>query len=254
MNDLKQFPEGMMPLGESKFSFSCHPGVKCFTVCCKNVDMILYPYDIIRLKNALGIDSAHFMERYARLVKGENPFFPTVMLKLSDDPVGRCPFLHESGCSVYSDRPSACRMYPLERAVDRTPENRKIKEYYFLTRHDYCLGHHEDKEFSVRQWIRDQRQEDYNSMNELWTEMDTLFATNPWQGEGSGGRKQQLAFMVCYDIDGFRNLVMERRLVEQFSLSKDIRRRISHNDVELMKFGFEWLKYFLTGRSSLVKK
>ena len=34
-------------LVEDKFRFDCHPGVPCFTRCCKDADMYLYPYDII---------------------------------------------------------------------------------------------------------------------------------------------------------------------------------------------------------------
>jgi uncharacterized protein len=254
MKDLKNFPPGMTPLGDAKFKFCCHPAVSCFTVCCRNVDMILYPYDLIRLKRTLKIDSAQLLQKYTRLVKGENQFFPTVMLKLSEIAGNPCPFLDDSGCTVYRDRPSACRTYPLERAVDRMPERGNKREYYFLTQHEYCLGHKEEKWLSVHEWIRDQRLNDHNMMNELWTEMDTIFSQNPWQGEGHGGPKQQLAFMVCYDIDGFRRFVVERKLLNQFSLSKEIRNRIAREDGELLKFGFEWLKLVFTGKSSLVKK
>jgi hypothetical protein len=145
-------------------------------------------------------------------------------------------------------------MYPLERAVDRMPDKRGAKEYYFLVKHSYCMGHREEKTYTVREWIRDQRLHDYNVLNELWTEIDTIFSGNPWQGEDHAGMRQQLAFMVCYDIDRFRKMVEEKKLVEQFVVSKEVRKNIRANDVELMKFGFEWLKLFLTGRSSLIKK
>jgi hypothetical protein len=145
-------------------------------------------------------------------------------------------------------------MYPLERAVDRNPDKRGAKEYYFLVKHSYCLGHREKNTYTVREWIRDQRLHDYNLMNELWTEIDTIFSGNPWQGEGHAGKRQQLAFMVCYDIDRFRKMVEDKKLVEQFVISREFRKNIAGNDVELLKFGFEWLKFFLTGRSSLVKR
>jgi len=60
--------------------------------------------------------------------------------------------------------------------------------------------------------------------------------------------------MVCYDIDGFRRLVEEKKLSDQFTLSKEIRRRISSEDSELLKFGFEWLKLIFGGKSSLIRK
>ncbi len=248
----KIFPEGMIPLGSSFFTFDCNPGVSCFTSCCKNVNLTLYPYDIIRLKNGLRMDSEDFMRAHSFLVRGDNPFFPTVKLKLNDDREKSCPFLTATGCSVYSDRPSACRTYPVERAVDRSCENGISSDFYFLTSHSYCLGHNEKKEFKVDSWIRNQRLTEYNTMNALWVEIDSLFATNPWKGEGEGGEKQQLAFMVCYNIDGFRRFCEEFSLLKQFKIGGHFKRRIAKEDQELLKFGFEWLKTIFTGKSSLL--
>lgn len=213
--------------------------------------MTLYPYDIIRLKKALKIDSEEFMRSYSVLVKGDNPFFPSVKLQLSKEKI--CPFLAD-GCTVYSNRPSACRTYPLERAVDRRTKGGRPEDFYFITSHDYCKGHHEDKIYTVAGWVRSQGLHSYNTMNDLWAEMDTLFASNPWQGEGAAGERQQLAFMVCYNIDGFRRFTKEHQLLKQFVMKKDERRRIEKEDEELQKFGYAWLKLVLTGRSSLVRK
>lgn len=251
---VKEFPKGMVPLGDSEFLFECHPGVECFTVCCKKVEMILYPYDIIRLKNCLNIDSEEFVRSYTYLAKGDNPFFPTVKLKLIDDEISACPFLSPEGCTVYQDRPSACRTYPLERAVDRSPDSGAPDEYYFLTDHSYCKGHNEDTTNSVISFTRQQRLIEYNTINDLWAELDTLFSTNPWKGEGAAGEKQQLAFMVCYNIDGFKRFIEQHQLLKQFKLDKNFKRRIIKEDGELLKFGFEWLKLILTGRSSLIRK
>lgn len=254
MNTNKDFPEGMVPLGGEKFQFSCHAGVKCFTFCCRNVDMFLYPYDIVRLKKSLQIDSESFLRFYARLVNASHPYFPAVMLKLNDDGEKSCPFLSEKGCSVYHDRPSACRTYPLERAVDRESVRGRCSDFYFMTGHGYCYGHQEDNFYSVREWVREQQLDEYNSMNDRWAELDTLFSKNPWKGEGNGGPKQQMAFMVSYDVDGFRSLVGRQQILEQFLLPKDQKMRIQSDDTALLQFGFEWLKMFLTGKSSLIRR
>jgi uncharacterized protein len=248
----KKFPEHMVPLENKKFNFSCHPGLKCFTACCKNVDMHLFPYDIIRLKNALHIDSETFLRKNTHLVQGSNPFFPSVKMKLLEDASRACPFLLENGCSVYTDRPSACRTYPLERAVDRRPGKHQTREYYFLTNHYYCLGHKEASVFSVKEWIRSQRLDAFNMMNDLWAEIDSIFLANPWKGEGRGGPKQQLAFMVCYNSDAFRKYMSVNNLLQNFSLSREQKTSIETDDSELLKFGFQWLKHFLTGKSNLI--
>lgn len=250
-NDRSEFPEGLVPVGKNEFNFNCHPDVPCFTNCCKRVELILYPYDAIRLKNILKIDSEKFLYEHVNLIKGNNPYFPSLMLKLDEDEF--CPFLKQSGCSVYVDRPSACRTYPLERAVNRKNEKAgRPEDFYFLTNHDYCHGHKEEKIFTVKSWLRNQRIDEFNSANDLWTSMDTLFAENPWKGEGVGGSKQQMAFMICYNIDGFRRFCEESHADKQFKLNKDQRRRMDQDDLELQKFGFEWLKLILTGKSSLV--
>jgi len=250
----KQFPEGMTPLGESGFSFDCNPGVDCFTLCCKNVDLTLYPYDIIRLKSFLAIDSQEFLRNHTFLQKGANPYFPTVKLKLLENTDKSCPFLIPEGCSVYKERPFSCRTYPLEVAVDRSCFSEPSSEYFFLTNHDYCLGHRREKVQTVREWVRSQRLHDCLLMNGLWTEMDTIFAGNPWKGEGYCGQKQQLAFMACYNIDGFRRFASEQHLLQQFKLDRDFKKRILNSDTELQKFAFEWLKLILGERSSLVKR
>ena len=250
----KKFPEGMVPLGQSEFRFACHPDVACFTICCRNVNLVLYPYDIIRLKTALGIHSEDCLRKYTVVAKGDNPYFPTVKLKLNADDRKACPFLEEIGCTVYNDRPSACRTYPLERAVDRSNDAGIVNEYYFLTHHPYCLGHNENKQWQVNTWVRNQKLVEYNVMNELWAEIDTVFQQNPWHGEGTAGEKQQLAFMVCYNIDGFRRFVEDNSLLKQFKLDKDFKKRIAREDSELLKFGWQWLKLILTGKSFLIRK
>jgi len=123
-----------------------------------------------------------------------------------------------------------------------------------LTNHAYCLGHKEEHRQTVNSWIRSQQLLDYNAINALWAEIDTIFRQNPWKGEGAGGEKQQLAFMVCYNIDGFRRFVAANQLLKQFKLDKDFKKRIAREDVELLKFGFEWLKLLLTGKSPLLRK
>jgi len=164
-----------------------------------------------------------------------------------------CPFLDEAGCSVYANRPSACRTYPLERAVERLGSGQPLRIHYFLTHHPYCLGHFEDRSYSVRQWERDQMLDACNQYNNLWAEMDALFASNPWAGEGAAGPYQQLAFMVCYNIDEFRSYAEKQRLLSRYRLAKEDRRRIEKDDGALLCFGFDWLETILGGRRKLTR-
>ena len=245
----KQFPEGMVPLGKESFQFDCHPGVPCYMKCCRNVDMLLYPYDIILLKNKLQIRSEIFLENYVQVVQGPHPYFPALMMKMNA--MNACPFLGPEGCTVYEERPSACRTYPLERAVDRTAQKGRAEEFYFLTNHDYCKGHVEKKSWTVKEWLRDQKLLLHNSQADRWAEMDSLFASNPWQGEGVAGPHQKLAFMVCYNLDSFRDYMAHHNLLGQFKMAATRVRAIEREDEALLSFGYDFLQFILAGKATL---
>ncbi|MBV5316926.1 MAG: YkgJ family cysteine cluster protein [Desulfobulbaceae bacterium] len=236
------------------FNFHCHSGVRCFLSCCRNVDMLLFPYDILRLKQKLKLQSSDFVHKYTMVCEGSHLHFPGLKLRLTEDTLPVCPFLAPHGCTVYEDRPSACRTYPLERGVEHVGPGQPLKIHYFMTHHAYCMGHDEVRTYTLRQWERDQKLHDYNLFNDLWAELDAFFSTNPWAGEGKAGPYQQLAFMVCYNIDGFRAYVERHGLLNTFRLNKDERRRISNCDEQLLRFGFSWLEFILGGRKNLIPK
>ena len=250
-SEKKEFPDGMVPLGADMFNFSCHPEVSCFTKCCRDLQLFLYPYDVIRMKNRLGIDSEKFLDTYVGIGRGHNPYFPSVVLRMQDNEEHTCPFLTETGCSIYEDRPSACRTYPLERAVDRNMATVGAKEFYFMTNHPYCKGHAEEKAWNVKEWLRDQNLLYYNMMDDLWAEIDTMFMENPWSVEGAGGPKQLMAFMACYNVDAFRRYCLEQGVFGQFKLSKSEVRHLENDDEAILRFGYKWLQLILAGKPTL---
>ena len=55
-------PEELTP--QSRFRFRCHEDIACFNACCRSIDIALTPYDILRLKRRLDLDSREFVGRY----------------------------------------------------------------------------------------------------------------------------------------------------------------------------------------------
>lgn len=79
--------------------------IDCLTCanCCKTTSPIFYPNDIDRLAKALRIRPGELIEKYLRVDEDRD-----YVLKMSP-----CPFLQaDNHCSVYDDRPKACREYP----------------------------------------------------------------------------------------------------------------------------------------------
>ncbi len=79
--------------------------IDCLTCanCCKTTSPIFYQTDIERVAKSLRIKPGDFIEKYLRIDEDKD-----YVLKSSP-----CPFLDaENYCSVYNDRPKACREYP----------------------------------------------------------------------------------------------------------------------------------------------
>ena len=97
---LDQLPGRRLAETES-FTFDCHSKIPCFNRCCRNLNLFLYPYDVLRLKNRLGLSSGRFLDQYVDVVLREGSFFPDVLLKMRDAENQSCSFLSETGCLVY---------------------------------------------------------------------------------------------------------------------------------------------------------
>ena len=90
---------------DQAFRFKCGPDVPCFTDCCRDITIVLTPYDVVRLKNALQISSEQFLDEYTIVIPREKRLIPMVVLKMNEDNDKRCTFVSETGCRVYGDRP-----------------------------------------------------------------------------------------------------------------------------------------------------
>ena len=141
---------------DSCLKFQCHPGVSCFTKCCRGIHIVLTPFDIIRLKNRLQLSSDEFLAIYTEAQMLEKTDLPVVTLRLLDDEQSSCPFVKEDGCMVYEDRPSTCRYYPLGVATLAYKEGADQSGFYFFVNESHCKGFEEDQVWTVREWRENQ--------------------------------------------------------------------------------------------------
>ncbi|MFC1856499.1 YkgJ family cysteine cluster protein [Thermodesulfobacteriota bacterium] len=242
-------------LGENdRFAFHCRPGLSCFNRCCRNLNLFLYPYDVIRLKNSIGIDSDQFLDKHVDIVLRDANYFPEVLLKMAQNKEKTCPFLAKTGCGVYSDRPRACRTFPLEQGLLYEAEAKETRLIHIWRPPDFCLGQGEEKAWTPDTWIKDQEAHFYNKMMVRWTELKRLFESDPWGFEGPEGPKGRMAFMATYNLDRFRDFIFNSTFRQRYKVKTDILKKIRKDDVETMKLGFDWVKLFLWGMQSKMIK
>jgi Fe-S-cluster containining protein len=232
----------------SRFKFGCHPGVTCFNRCCADVNIVLTPYDVLRLRRRLGLGSTEFIVQHTVRPFTKEQKLPLVLLRMRDDEKHTCPFVTEQGCGVYTDRPWACRMYPVG-AASSHPRAAAGEDFYFLLEEDHCHGHREDTEWTVAGWMENQGVGEYDAQGELFKEV-TLHP-RLLEGPALDPRKMDLFFMACYDLDRFRRFVFESRFLSTFDLAEEHVAAMRSDDEALLKFGLEWLRFALFAEPSV---
>jgi Fe-S-cluster containining protein len=235
---LREYPR--MTLDDC-FTFHCGQDLDCFNCCCSDVSIVLTPYDVLRMKRALRMDSSEFLEKHTISPFTTDQKFPVVLLKM-DPETNKCLFVTEEGCSIYTHRPWACRMYPLGVAEPKnsTPTDRA---FHFLLREDLCHGHGRGRTFTVREWIADQGIEEYNMMGASFKE---LMLHDFWDKEEPlTPHQMDMYYMACYDLDRFRRFVFETRFLELFEIDEARVEAIRTDDEELLDLATQWLRFSL---------
>ena len=238
---------------DDKFQFRCHKGIACFNKCCENIDIMLTPYDIVRLKNRFGISSREFIDTYTTDFAMDGHAMPGLKLRTRENATA-CINLTPEGCGVYEDRPAACRYYALGLVSMRRKDSPRDEDSYFVVREDHCLGHLEPVTQTVREYRHEQGVDSYDEINHEWRQIILKKrSSGPTVGNPSA-RSLELFFLASYDIDGFRAFVASAGFDEVFELAPAFKLELMTDEIKLLKFGFRLLKQVLFGEQTIALK
>lgn len=234
------------------FQFECHAGVSCFTECCARLRLLLTPYDILRMKNRLNILSNQFLEQYTETLFDHHPRFPMIKLNMGKEEEHRCPFVTDKGCAIYEDRPEACRLYPVGRASALVDREGASREKYFIVGEAHCRGFQEKREWTLTEWLNHEGVKEYKAMNDRW--LGIMTSSKSLGPKDHIARKHQMFFMASYNLDKFRKFLFQSKFFDHFEVNEELKGRMEIDDVSLMGFGFDWLKFSLFGEKTLKVK
>lgn len=227
------------------FSFRCGPDLSCFGRCCRNLNLFLNPYDIVRLRKNLNIASSCFLDEYTDVVLRPSSHFPDVLLTMSDNDEKTCPFLSADGCAVYPDRPDTCRMFPIEYGVLYGEHDNDAENVYIFRPPEFCAGRREQTVWTPLSWAGDQEAEPYNRMTRRWGDVKRYFGNDPWGGRGPDGPKGKMAFMAAYNIDSFREFVFKSSFLNRYKVKHALLGSLERDDEILLEFAFQWILHVL---------
>ncbi len=231
---------------DSTFCFTCEKDLVCFTKCCRDNEIILTPTDIIRLKHHFDMPSHDFLREYTipgKLVPTE---LPIPVIKLKDDREKSCPFLGDDGCSVYEDRPVACRYYPIAAGLYHNKDIQDNETFFAMIKEPICQGHGLGDERTIRQWREEQGVEPYDEMNSPWVEI-VLKRKSMGPFININDKTLEMFFMASYDLDAFRRFVLFSPFLNIYEVPEETIEKIKQDDVALFNFAMDWLKTTLFG-------
>ncbi|MCL6610183.1 MAG: YkgJ family cysteine cluster protein [Peptococcaceae bacterium] len=214
------------------FRFDCHRGLSCFGQCCRDINIYLTPYDILRLRKRLGIPSAEFINKYTCELVPPGMRFPVLYLKMNEEDRLKCLFLTSQGCAVYEDRPWSCRMAPVDIVGPGM--------FRIAFDREKCLGLNENREWTVEQWMEMQDMPRYDAMEASFREIPRLIR---FTGQDNLDRRiVQLFRLVCYDADNFREFILKNKfLIKEAGLDPADFTRCLKEDADRLKAGVRWL-------------
>jgi Fe-S-cluster containining protein len=224
---------------DEPFCFDCRSRVPCFNECCRDLNQFLTPYDILRLKNHFNLSASDFLKQYTLQHTGPQTGLPVITIRPADRLERICPFVTPSGCLVYENRPSSCRMYPVIRVLSRSREDGRKEIRYALIREKHCCGFEQKRQLTVREWMANQGLIPYNENNDLM--MDIISLKNQFIPGSLKGYAQRLFYTMCYDIDSLKDIGKSEESGD-IEIPDDVR-----DEEALLHFAMNYLKeYFLT--------
>lgn len=230
--------------------FSCHKGIGCWNACCSNIDISLTPYDVLRMKTRLGITSTEFLKDYTVPYEMEKDGIAGIKFRPIEGG-SACRFMKPEGCDIYSDRPTACRYYPVALLSMRKQDEYVDRDSYAIVKEDHCKGHEVARRITIADYRKEQGLEEYDELARGWRQLVLKKkSSGPTIGKPSL-RSRQLFFMACYDIDKFREFVRMESFGKLFELPAEEKATLLEDDLALLQFAFRFLRQVLFGEESI---
>ncbi|MFZ0943218.1 MAG: YkgJ family cysteine cluster protein [Syntrophobacteraceae bacterium] len=226
---------------DDEFTFSCNSELACYKTCCRDINIFLTPYDVLRMRRSTWLPSGEFLKRYTVALLGEEGI-PLVVLRMMEDQNKTCPFVASDGCSMYRDRPWSCRMYPV------FPVSSEEQEF-LIEEKATCHGFRGDKKSTIREWKRDQDIDIYDKMNDFYK--DITLHDFFQKGNKLDSGKAKLLYTACYDLDAFKRFLFETRFFDIYDVEEEVIEKIKTDNEELLLFGFRWVRFNLFSEDTL---
>lgn len=214
--------------------------------CCFDIDILLNPYDILRLRRHLGCTTSDLIERgLVEIFPGGNSGLPLAMITFRkvEEETSLCPFLapvvdgqklreltkakdkltmedleaarilKRLACGIYPARPTVCRSSPLGRISIGSKDGGNTRNLFYQPPIPSCPACQGEGQVKVAKWIEDNNVQPYWDASERFQNLfPTLFDKGLVLREGVDRATVVLwnvAAAILYDFDSLDHLSQE---------------------------------------------
>ncbi|MGB5475332.1 MAG: YkgJ family cysteine cluster protein, partial [Gammaproteobacteria bacterium] len=165
-----------------------------------------------------------------------------------------CQFVTDEGCSVYEDRPTACRYYPIGLLSTRRQDENFDRAAYALVKEDHCHGHFEDRKLTIDEYRKEQGLEEYDEKGRLWRQQILkVKSAGPYIGRMSM-TSRKFFFMASYDVDRFREFIRSEGFQTTYDVDQETLDRLLADDIALMEFGDRMIRQIMYAENTIPMK
>lgn len=233
---------------DETFCFACGPDSPCFNRCCAQLNLPLTPYDVLRLRRNLDLPAGEFLRMFTCMHADGETGFPMFHLRMIESVDAPCPFVTPAGCSVYDDRPGACRSYPLGRGARIGRDG--VCERFFLVREEHCRGFDTGLEQTPAQWFAEEGLSQYIAFNDKYMRLLSMVRAT---GSPLDSRLSGMVSLCLWQMDNFRQFVEKVDLHTQVDgpaiANADMLTDSLSGDTALLELGMSWLELIIFGKA-----
>lgn len=248
--DAGQPPE--IRLADRNFVFRCGSDLPCFNQCCRDLDLPLTPYDVMRLAWVLDMTQAEFLQKFALLTEDSVTGLAQARMRMQDGCLGPCPFVRPEGFAVYPHRPGACRAYPVGRGASLVRAGRAIR--YYMIEQKFCCGFGHGGAWTPEEWLGAQGLGEYNVSNDQLLRLICMIRAS---GAPLDERLKALARMALFDQEKFRRILLAGGLLARLDLPLEriglLRRDTLQGREAALALAMDWLELMIFGEAQGLK-
>ncbi|MFC1825039.1 hypothetical protein ACFL9T_20195 [Thermodesulfobacteriota bacterium] len=124
--------------------------------------------------------------------------------------------------------------------------------FSLISESSHCEGLKEREIWRLGEWLVEQGIVPFDEMNLAFSEITIPLKTQELDIENPNINK--MVFMSLYNLDKFKEFILKSSFLDRFEIDSLRIEKIKRDDLELLKFAFDWIHFGIFGKKVFTVK